>query len=151
MGFLLGDVMDQIIDWVYGAGQYRFSGDFLGGPDGQHGCRAFRDGASNPSSSSPIWLGRLRTGVCCIRLGDSIDYQSGRQHQEDSLLNALMLYGISLFSSTTVPTSYARSVSLQASLTSGITGYGSGIDTLATNIINELSTAGTAEKRSAPA
>jgi hypothetical protein len=39
---------------------------------------------------------------------------------------------------------YKLSVNLQASLTSGITGYGSGIDTLATNIINELSTAGTA-------
>jgi len=50
---------------------------------------------------------------------------------------------VSLF--TTVPVElYKLSVNLQASLTSGITGYGSGIDTLATNIINELSTAGTA-------
>ena len=41
---------------------------------------------------------------------------------------------------------FELSVNLQTSLTSGITGYGSGIDTLATQIIDSLSTAGTAEE-----
>ncbi|NCB35577.1 MAG: hypothetical protein EOM58_05990, partial [Clostridia bacterium] len=86
------------------------------------------------------------TGLVVSAFETGIDYQSGRGSIKDSLLNALKGFmAVSLF--TTVPIElYKLSVSLQASLTSGITGYGSGIDTLATNIINELSVAGTAEE-----
>ncbi len=51
---------------------------------------------------------------------------------------------VGLFS--TVPMElYKLSISLQSSLTAGIAGFGSGIDTLASNIISELSVAGSLE------
>lgn len=51
---------------------------------------------------------------------------------------------VGLFS--TVPVElYKLSVSLQSSLTAGITGMGTGVDTIAANIISELAAAGSLE------
>ena len=77
-----------------------------------------------------------------------IDYQNGRGSVKDSLLSALKGFlAVGLF--TTVPVKlFELSVNLQASLTSGITGYGSGIDTLATGIIDSLNTAGSLDAAS---
>ena len=61
---------------------------------------------------------------------------------KDAALNAIKGFmAVSLF--TTVPIElYKLSVNLQASLTAGITGYGSGIGGLATSIIGELNNVG---------
>lgn len=142
--FLLGDVMDQIIDWVYGQ-VVGFLGDFFA-QMGNMGVELFE---MSWVQSIVLFFSYLAwalygTGLVVSAFETGIDYQSGRGSIKDSLLNALKGFmAVSLF--TTVPVElYKLSVNLQASLTSGITGYGSGIDTLATNIINELSTAGTA-------
>lgn len=144
--FLLGDVMDQIIDWVYGQ-VIGFLGDFFA-QMGNTGVELFE---MSWVQSIVLFFSYLAwalygTGLVVSAFETGIDYQSGRGSIKDSLLNALKGFmAVSLF--TTVPIElYKLSVNLQASLTSGITGYGSGIDTLATNIINELSTAGTAEE-----
>jgi len=142
--FLLGDVMDQIIDWVYGQ-VVGFLGDFFA-QMGNMGVELFE---MSWVQSIVLFFSYLAwalygTGLVVSAFETGIDYQSGRGSIKDSLLNALKGFmAVSLF--TTVPVElYKLSVNLQASLTSGITGYGSGIDTLATNIINELSAAGTA-------
>jgi len=142
--FLLGDVMDQIIDWVYGQ-VVGFLGDFFA-QMGNMGVELFE---MSWVQSIVLFFSYLAwalygTGLVVSAFETGIDYQSGRGSIKDSLLNALKGFmAVSLF--TTVPVElYKLSVNLQASLISGITGYGSGIDTLATNIINELSTAGTA-------
>lgn len=144
--FLLGDVMDQIIDWVYGQ-VIGFLGDFFA-QMGNMGVELFE---MSWVQSIVLFFSYLAwalygTGLVVSAFETGIDYQSGRGSIKDSLLNALKGFmAVSLF--TTVPIElYKLSVNLQASLTSGITGYGSGIDTLATNIFNELSTAGTAEE-----
>jgi len=142
--FLLGDVMDQIIDWVYGQ-VVGFLGDFFA-QMGNMGVELFE---MSWVQSIVLFFSYLAwalygTGLVVSAFETGIDYQSGRGSIKDSLLNALKGFmAVSLF--TTVPVElYKLSVNLQASLSSGITGYGSGIDTLATNIINELSAAGTA-------
>jgi len=136
--------MDQIIDWVYGQ-VVGFLGDFFA-QMGNMGVELFE---MSWVQSIVLFFSYLAwalygTGLVVSAFETGIDYQSGRGGIKDSLLNALKGFmAVSLF--TTVPVElYKLSVNLQASLTSGITGYGSGIDTLATNIINELSTAGTA-------
>ena len=85
------------------------------------------------------------TGLVVSVFECGIEYQSGRGSIKDSLLNALKGFlAVSLF--TTVPIElFKLSVNLQASLASGITGYGSGIDTLATGIISNLNAAGSLE------
>jgi hypothetical protein len=138
--------MDQIIDWVYGQ-IIGFLGDFFA-QMGNMGVELFE---MSWVQSIVLFFSYLAwalygTGLVVSAFETGIDYQSGRGSIKDTLLNALKGFmAVSLF--TTVPVElYKLSVNLQASLTSGITGYGSGIDTLATNIINELSTAGTAEE-----
>ena len=138
--------MDQIIDWVYGQ-VIGFLGDFFA-QMGNMGVELFE---MSWVQSIVLFFSYLAwalygTGLVVSAFETGIDYQSGRGSIKDSLLNALKGFmAVSLF--TTVPIElYKLSVSLQASLTSGITGYDSGIDTLATNIINELSAAGTVEE-----
>lgn len=74
-----------------------------------------------------------------------IEYQSGRGSIKDAAINAIKGFmAVGLFS--TVPIElYKLSISLQSSLTAGITGLGTGIDTVAANIINQLSAAGNLE------
>ena len=144
--FLLGDVMDQIIDWVYGQ-VVGFLGDFFS-QMGSMGVELF----NMPWVQSIVlffnYLGwtLFAVGLVVSAFETGIDYQNGRGSVKESLLNALKGFlAVSLF--TTVPVElFKLSVSLQASLTSGITGYGSGIDTLATQIIDKLNAAGTASE-----
>jgi hypothetical protein len=85
------------------------------------------------------------TGLVVSVFECAIEYQSGRGSVKDAALNALKGFlAVGLFS--TVPVElYKLSISLQSSLTAGITGFGSGIDTLASNIISDLSAAGSLE------
>ncbi len=140
--FLLGDVMDQIIDWVYGQ-VVGFLGDFFS-QMGSMGVELF----DMPWVQSIVlffnYLGwtLFAVGLVVSTFETGIDYQNGRGSVKDALLNALKGFlAVNLF--TIVPVElFKLSVNLQASLTSGITGYGSGIDTLATDIIDHLNTAG---------
>ena len=136
--FLLGDVMDQIIDWVYGQ-LVGFLADFFA-QMGNMGVELFE---MSWVQSIVLFFSYLAwslyvTGlvVSCFETG--IEYQYGRGNIKDAALNAIKGFmAVSLF--TTVPIElYKLSINLQASLTKGITGYGSGIGELATSIIGEL-------------
>jgi hypothetical protein len=138
--------MDQIIDWVYGQ-IVGFLGDFFA-QMGNMGVELFD---MSWVQSIVLFFSYLAwalygTGLVVSAFETGIEYQNGRGSVKDALLNALKGFmAVSLF--TIVPVElFKLSVNLQASLTSGITGYGSGIDTLATGIIDSLSTAGTAEE-----
>ena len=134
--------MDQVIDWVYGQ-IVGFLGDFFA-QMGNMGVELF----GMPWVQSIVlffsYLAWALYGVGLVvsAFETGIEYQNGRGSVKDALLNALKGFlAVGLF--TTVPIElFKLSVSLQASLTSGITGYGSGIDTLATGIIDSLNTAG---------
>ncbi len=140
--FLLGDVMDQIIDWFYGQ-LIGFLADFFA-QMGNMGLELFE---MSWVQSIVLFFSYLAwslygTGlvVSCFETG--IEYQYGRGNMKDAALNAIKGFmAVSLF--TTVPIElYKLSVNLQASLTAGITGYGSGIGGLATSIIGELNNVG---------
>ncbi len=67
-----------------------------------------------------------------------IEYQSGRGSVKDTALNAVKGFlAVGLFSVVPVRL-YQLCVSLQASFTAGITGFGTDVGTLANNIINTL-------------
>ena len=76
--------------------------------------------------------------VSCFEYG--IEYSSGRGNIRQTAINCLKGFmAVSLF--TTVPVRlYALSVSLQAKLTAGITGFGSGIGDIGQSIITRLTT-----------
>ena len=135
--------MDQIIDWVYSQ-IVGFLGDFFA-QMGNMGVELFE---MSWVQSIVLFFSYLAwtlyvVGLVVSAFETGIDYQNGRGSVKDSLLNALKGFlAVSLF--TTAPIElFKLSVELQASLTSGITGYGSGIDTLATQIIDKLNAAGT--------
>lgn len=75
--------------------------------------------------------------VCAFECG--IEYSSGRGNVKEIALNAIKGFmAVSLF--TVVPVRlYELSVTLQASLTAGITGYGTSIGEVATEIVDTLS------------
>lgn len=146
--FLLGDVMNQIIDWVYGQ-VVGFLGDFFA-QMGNMGVELFEMSWVQSIVLFFSYLGwtLFAVGLVVSAFECGIDYQNGRGSVKDSLLSALKGFlAVGLF--TTVPVKlFELSVNLQASLTSGITGYGSGIDTLATGIIDSLNTAGSLDAAS---
>ena len=86
------------------------------------------------------------TGLVVSVFECGIEYQSGRGSIKDTALNNIKGFlAVGLFS--TVPVElYKLSVSLQSSFTAGITGLGTGIDTVAGNIISQLSSAGALEQ-----
>ncbi len=140
--FLLGDVMDQVIDWFYGQ-VVGFLGNFFS-EMGNMGVELFE---MSWVQSIVLFFSYLAwalygVGLVVSAFETGIEYQNGRGSVKDVLLNALKGFlAVSLF--TTVPIElFKLSVNLQSSLTSGITGYGSSIDTLATGIIDSLNTAG---------
>ena len=80
------------------------------------------------------------TGLVVSAFETGIEYQHGRGSIKDAGLNAIKGFmAVSLF--TVVPVElFKLSVNLQASLTAGITGYGTGFGELANNIIETLGT-----------
>ena len=136
--FLLGDVMDQIIDWFYGQ-LVGFLADFFA-QMGNMGVELF-DMSWVQSIvlffSYLAWtLYIIGLVVSCFETG--IEYQYGRGNIKDTALNAVKGFmAVSLFTVAPIEL-YKLSVNLQSSLTAGITGYGNGISDLANNIIKEL-------------
>ena len=113
--FLLGDVMDQIIDWFYGQ-LVGFLADFFA-QMGNMGVDLFE---MSWVQSIVLFFSYLAwslygTGlvVSCFEIG--IEYQYGRGNMKDAALNAIKGFmAVSLF--TTVPIElYKLSVNLQAS------------------------------------
>jgi len=122
--FVLKDVMDQIIDWLYGK-LVGFLADFFA-QMGNMGVELFELSwvKSIVLFFSYLAWSLYATGlvVSCFETG--IEYQYGRGNIKDTALNAIKGFmAVSLF--TTVPIElYKFSVDLQSSLTAGITGCG---------------------------
>ena len=140
--FVADTVLGQIIDWVYGQ-IIGFLGNFFSAM-GSMGAELFEMSWVKSIVLFFVYLAwaLYGTGLVVSAFECGIEYQSGRGSIKDTALNAVKGFmAVSLFSSVPVEL-YKLSISLQSSLTAGITGSDSGIDILATNIINELSAAG---------
>ena len=143
--FVADTVLGEIIDWFYGQ-IIGFLGNFFS-EMGNMGADLF---GMSWVQSIVLFFYYLAwslyvTGLVVSAFECGIEYQSGRGSVKDAAMNALKGFmAVGLFS--TVPVElYKLAVSLQSSLTTGITGLGTGIDTIAANIISELAAAGSLE------
>lgn len=135
--------MDQVIDWIYGQ-IVGFLGDFFA-QMGNMGVELFDMSWVQSIVLFFSYLGWtlyvVGLVVSCFECG--IEYQTGRGGSiKDTALDAIMGFlAVNLF--TTVPVElFKLAEELQASLTAGITGYGSGIGTLALGIITTIQDSG---------
>lgn len=140
--FIADTVLGQIIDWVYGQ-IVGFLGDFFM-QMGNMGADLFE---MSWVQSTVLFFSYLAwslyvTGLVVAVFECGIECQSGRGSIRETALNAIKGFmAAGLF--TTVPVElYKLCVSLQGSFTAGITGLGSGLDTLAANIVASLQDAG---------
>lgn len=140
--FVADTVLGQIIDWIYGQ-IIGFLGDFFA-QMGNMGVELFD---MSWVQSIVLFFSYLAwalygTGLLVAVFECGIEYQSGRGSIKDTALNAIKGFmAVNLF--TIVPVElYKLSVSLQGSLTAGITGYGTDIGTVATGIIETLKSGG---------
>ena len=136
--FVADTILGQIVDWIYGQ-VMGFLGNFFA-EMGNMGVELFE---MSWVQSVVLFFSYLAwalygTGlvVACFECG--IEYSSGRGNVKEIALNAIKGFmAVSLF--TVVPVRlYELSVTLQASLTAGITGYGT-IGEVATEIVDTLS------------
>ena len=137
--FVADTILGQIVDWIYGQ-VMGFLGNFFA-EMGNMGVELFE---MSWVQSVVLFFSYLAwalygTGlvVACFECG--IEYSSGRGNVKEIALNAIKGFmAVSLF--TVVPVRlYELSVTLQASLTAGITGYGTSIGEVATEIVDTLS------------
>ena len=136
--FVLGDIMDQVIDWVY-AQLVGFFGNFFSHM-GNMGVELFE---MSWVQSIVLFFSYLAWALYAVGLVVAvfecgIEYQTGRASVKDTALGAIKGFmAVGCF--TLVPVElYKLAVDLQAGLTNGLTGYGS-IDALATGITDALS------------
>lgn len=136
--FLADAILDQIMDWIYGQ-IVGFLGDFFM-QMGNMGADLFEMGwvKSTVLFFSYLAWSLYVTGLVVAVFECGIECQSGRGSVKEAALNAVKGFmAVSLFS--TVPVElYKLCVSLQGSFTAGITGLGTGLDTLASNIVSIL-------------
>lgn len=138
LDFFLGGLMDQLIDWIYSQ-LVGFFGNFFAAM-GNMGVELFDMEWVQSIVLFFSYLGWALYGVGLVvavfEVG--IECQTGRANVKDAALNAIKGFmAVGCF--TLVPVElYKLSVTLQASLTAGITGYGEGFDVLSTNIITSL-------------
>ena len=131
--------MDNLIDWFYGQ-VVGFLGNFFSAM-GNMGVELFELEWVQAIVLFFSQLGWALFGVslvvCAFEFG--IEYTTGRANLQHTALNAIKGFmAVSLF--TVVPVRlYELSVTLQASLTAGITGYGTSIGGVATEIVDSLS------------
>lgn len=138
--FIMGDVMDQIIEWFYGQ-IVGFLVDFFG-IMGNMGVELFE---MKWVQSIVLFFSYLAwslfvVGIVVAVFETAIEYQSGRGSIKDTGLNAIKGFmAVSLF--TVVPIElYKLSINLQMSLTAGITGSDTSINDLATDIMTNIGT-----------
>ncbi len=140
--FILGEVMDQIIDWLYGQ-VVGFLGNFFS-QMGNMGVELFQ---MTWVQSIELFFSYLAWAlyvvglvVSCFETG--IEYQNGKGNIKDSMLNAMKGFmAVSLFSVIPIRL-FELSVNLQSSLTVGITGYGQSFGEVANEIVSGFSTTG---------
>lgn len=136
--FILGDVMDQMIEWAYGQ-VVGFLADFFA-QMGNMGVELF---AMSWVQSIVLFFSYLAwalygTGLVVSAFETGIEYQHGRGSVKDAALNAIKGFmAVSLF--TIVPVElFKLSVNLQSSLMAGITGYGQSFGEMANGILTQL-------------
>lgn len=143
--FVAETVLEQIVDWFYGQ-VIGFLGNFFA-EMGNMGAELFEMSWVQSIVLFFVYLAwaLYGTGLVVSAFECGIEYQNGRGSIKDAAMNAIKGFmAVGLFS--TVPVElYKLSISMQSSLTAGITGFGDGIDTVAGNIISELSAAGSLE------
>lgn len=143
--FVADTVLGQIVDWIYGQ-IIGFLGNFFAAM-GNMGADLFEMSWVKSIVLFFVYLAwaLYGTGLVVSAFECGIEYQSGRGSIKDTAMNAIKGFmAVSLFSVVPVEL-YKLSISLQSSLTAGITGLGTGIDTVAANIIGQLSAAGSLE------
>ena len=130
--------MDQFIDWVYSQ-LVGFFGNFFA-EMGNMGVELFE---MSWVQSIVLFFSYLAwtlyvVGLVVAVFEVGIEYQTGRASIKDAAISAVKGFmAVGCF--TLVPVElYKLSVTLQANLTSGITGYGESFDALSTDIINSL-------------
>lgn len=137
--FVADKILGQIVDWFYGQ-VVGFLGNFFA-EMGNMGVELFE---MSWVQSIVLFFSYLAwalygTGlvVACFECG--IEYSSGRGNIRETALNAIKGFmAVSLF--TVVPVRlYELSVTLQGQLTAGITGYGTSIGDVASDIMQEFS------------
>lgn len=138
--FALDKVMDQLIDWLYGQ-IVGFLGNFFS-QMGNMGVELFD---MSWVQSIVLFFSYLAwslygTGLVVSAFETGIEYQNGRGSVKDAALNAIKGFmAVSLFTVAPVEL-FKLSVSLQSSLTAGITGYGQSFGEAANGILAGLGT-----------
>lgn len=143
--FVAETVLGQIVDWFYGQ-VIGFLGNFFA-EMGNMGADLFEMSWVQSIILFFVYLAWALyvTGLVVSAFECGIEYQSGRGSIKDAAMNAIKGFmAVGLFSVVPVEL-YKLSISLQSSLTAGISGFDTGIDTVAANIIAELSAAGSLE------
>lgn len=136
--FVAETVLGQIVDWMYGQ-LIGFLGNFFASM-GDMGAELFEMAWVQAIVQFFFQFGWALYGVGLVVavFECSIEYQSGRGSVKDTALNAVKGFlAVGLFSVVPVRL-YQLCVSLQASFTAGITGFGTDVGTLANNIIGTL-------------
>ena len=132
-------VLDNLIDWIYGQ-IVGFLGNFFS-EMGNMGVELFQLEWVQAIILFFSQLGWALFGVSLVVsvFECGIEYSNGRPNIQQTAINAIKGFmAVSLF--TTVPVRlYSLSVSLQGTLSEGITGYGDGIGTVAQDIVADLS------------
>lgn len=143
--FVAETVLGQIIDWFYGQ-TIGFLGNFFA-EMGNMGADLFEMSWVQSIILLFVYLAwsLYVTGLVVSAFECGIECQSGRGSIKDAAMNAIKGFmAVSLFSVVPVEL-YKLSISLQSSLTAGITGFDTDIGTVASSIITELSAAGSLE------
>jgi len=143
--FVADTVLGQIVDWFYGQ-VIGFLGNFFA-EMGSMGADLFEMSWVQSIILFFVYLAWALyvTGLVVSAFECGIEYQSGRGSIKDAAMNAIKGFmAVGLFSVVPVEL-YKLSISLQSSLTAGITGFNTDIGTVASSIITELSAAGSLE------
>ena len=136
--FVAGTVLGNIIDWCFGE-IVGFLGNFFA-TMGNMGVELFELPWVKQVVDFFSQLGWVLFGVslvvCAFECG--ISYSSGHANIRQTALNVLKgFFAVNLFTITPVKL-YALSVSLQADLSAGITGYGGSIGSVGQEILDEF-------------
>ncbi len=130
--------MDQLINWLYG----QIVG-FLGNFFSQMGSMGIELFDMSWVQSIVLFFSYLAwalygTGLVVSAFETGIEYQNGRGSIKDAALNAIKGFmAVSLFTVAPVEL-FKLSVSLQSSLTAGITGYGQSFGDMANSVLSGL-------------
>jgi len=140
--FVAATVMDNILDWIY-LQIVSFLGNFFA-MMGQMGVELFQLAWVQAVVEFFVRLGWALFAVSLVVSGFEfgIEYSSGRGNLQQTAINAIKGFmAVSLFSVVPIRL-YSLSVSLQASLTAGITGISGGVGAAGQQVLQALTPAG---------